>query len=68
MLDEMTQQNASKFVILLEYENLPSFFRLSFRASLIFSEMNALVYVVIDQGIYYAKNKVARNEKWKKQL
>ena len=28
--------------------------------------MNALVYVDIDQGIHYGKNKVARNEKRKK--
>ena len=28
--------------------------------------MNALVYVDIDQGIHLEKNKVARNEKWKK--
>ena len=27
--------------------------------------MNALVYVYIDQGIHYGKNKVERNEKWK---
>ena len=48
MLDEMTWQNASKFAIFLEYENLPSIFRFSFRATLIFSLMNALVYVDID--------------------
>ena len=30
--------------------------------------MNALGYVDIDQGIHYWKNKVARNEKWKKHL
>ena len=28
--------------------------------------MNALVYVDIDQGIHWGKNKVARNEKRKK--
>ena len=28
--------------------------------------MNALVYVVIDQGIHKGKSKVARNEKGKK--
>ena len=30
------------------------------------SFMNALVYVVIDQGIHKGKMKVASNEKWKK--
>ena len=30
--------------------------------------VNALVYVDIDQGIHLGKNKVVRNEKWKKQL
>ena len=37
MLDEMFQQNASKFAIFLEYENLRSYFRFSFRATLFFS-------------------------------
>ena len=32
MLDEMFQQNASKFAIFLEYENPHSFFRFSFHA------------------------------------
>ena len=36
MLDEMFQRNASKFAILLEYENPCSFFRFSFRATLFF--------------------------------
>ena len=45
MLDEMFQQNASKFAILLEYENPRSFFRFSFRATLFFPLMNSLVYV-----------------------
>ena len=35
MLDEMFQQNASKFAIFLKYENLDSFFFL-FRATLFF--------------------------------
>ena len=45
-----------------------SFFRFSFRATLYFSLMNALVYVDIhiDQGIHKEKTKVARNEKRKK--
>ena len=42
MLDEMTQQNASKFAIFLEYENIFSFFHFSFRATLFFPLMNAL--------------------------
>ena len=36
MLDEMLQRNASKFAILLEYENPSSFFRFSFHATLFF--------------------------------
>ena len=36
MLDEIFQQNASKFAIILEYENPCSFFRISFRANLFF--------------------------------
>ena len=47
VLDEKLPQNASKFAILLEYENLCSFFRFSFRVSL----MNALVYVDISRHI-----------------
>ena len=37
MLDEMFQQNASKFAIFLEYENPRSFFHFPFRATLFFS-------------------------------
>ena len=51
MLDKMTQQNASKFAILLVYENQHSICSFSFRATLFFPLMNALVYVNIDQGI-----------------
>ena len=63
MLDKFFQINALQFIIFLEYKNsfhfvLPLFFLL----------MNALVYIDIDQGIHYGKNKVARNEKRKKQL
>ena len=32
----MSQQNASKFAIFLEYENLCGFFRFSFRATIFF--------------------------------
>ena len=50
MLDEMTQQNASKFAIFYIYENPKLLF--SFCATLFFPLMNALVYVDIDQGIH----------------
>ena len=60
MLDEMFQQNASKFAIFLEYENPRSLFHFSFHAALFFPLMNALVYVNIDQGIHYGKIKVAQ--------
>ena len=43
------------------------FFHFSFRATF-FPLKNVLANVDIDQGIYWGKNKVARNEKWKKQL
>ena len=43
----------------MEKENPHSFFRFSFRATFIFSLMNALVYVDIDQRIYKGKMKVA---------
>ena len=64
--NEMLQQNASKFTIFYVSENPCSFFRFSFRATLYFYLMNALVYVNIDQGIHEVKYKVARNEKRKK--
>ena len=41
MLDEMLQQNTSKFAIFLEYENPYSFFHFSFCTTLFFSLMNA---------------------------
>ena len=50
MLDEMTQQHASKIAIFYAYENPKLLF--SFYATLFFSLMNALVYVDIDQGIH----------------
>ena len=55
-----------KFAIFMEKENPCSFFRFSFRATMNFPLMNALVYVDIDQGIHKGKMKVALNEKWKK--
>ena len=55
MLDEIFQQNASKFAIILEYENPCSFLSISFRATLSFYLINALVYVDIDQGIHKVK-------------
>ena len=54
-LNEMFQQNASKFAIFYVYENPYSFFRFSFRATLYFYLMNALIYVDIDQGIHKVK-------------
>ena len=42
------------------------FFRFSFCATLFFPLMNAPVYVDIDQGTHYGKNKIAQNEKSKK--
>ena len=48
MLDEMYQQNASKFDKFLEYENPHSFFFHFVHGQ---SLMNPLVYVNIDQGI-----------------
>ena len=42
------------------------FFCFSFRATLYFYLINALVYVDIDQDIHKGKSKVARNKKRKK--
>ena len=58
MLDEMFQRNASKFAIHLEHENPCMYVDFLIRATLIFSLMNALVYVNIDQGRLGRKNKV----------
>ena len=53
MLDEMTRRSASKFAIFYVYENPKLLFPFfSFRVTLLFSLMNALVYVDIDQGIH----------------
>ena len=52
VLDEKPPQNTSKFAILLEYENPRSFFSFFISCYFIFSLMNALVYVDIDQGIH----------------
>ena len=55
-LNEMFQRNTSKFAIFYVKENPCSFFHFSFRATLYFYLMNALVYVVdIDQGIHKVK-------------
>ena len=55
-----TLQNLIHFV----YKKTPcSLFRFSFRATLYFYLMNALVYVDIHQGIHIVKCKVARNTK-----
>ena len=67
MLDEMTQQNASKFAIFLEYKNPRSFFFVFHFVlhTLFFLLMDALAHVDIDQGIHLGENnnKVARNAK-----
>jgi hypothetical protein len=55
MLDEMFQQNTSKFAIFLEYKNPSSFFHSSFCATKLFPLMNALVYVDIDPGHSFRK-------------
>ena len=56
VLNEMFQQNPSKFAIFYVLEENPcSFFRFSFHATLYFYLMNALVYVDIDQGINKVK-------------
>ena len=57
----------AKMIIIVWRPFVPcSFFRFSFRATLNFPLMNALVYVDIDQGIHKGKMKVALNEKRKK--
>ena len=60
MLDEMLKQNASKFAIHLEYENPRSF------------SFFILCYFIFFPNecpwSMSTKNKVAQNEKWKKQL
>ena len=59
MLDENFQRNASRFAKLLEYENPSSFFVFDFVVLIFFALMNTLV-------IHEGKNKVAPNEKRKK--
>ena len=44
------------------------FFIFHFMLLYFFLLMNALVYVDIDHGIHYGKNKVARNEKRKRTI
>ena len=55
MLDEMCQQNASKFAILLEYKNPCWFFRFSFRAIVLYFFPNVfpglLMYVSLEHFI-----------------
>ena len=50
----------------MEKENPKTFFCFSFRATLSFTFINALVYVNIDWGIHKRKLKNALNEKQKK--
>ena len=63
MLDEIVQQNALKFAIFMEYENPNRFLRFSFRATLDFLTVDALVYVYDSQ-----KSKATQNEKKKKKF
>ena len=55
VLNKKLQQNDSKFAIFYIYiypKTQSCFFSFSFRATLYFYVMNALVYVDIDQGIH----------------
>ena len=63
VFDEKFQWNASKFAKLLTKENPKLLFPFVILCYFIFSLMNDLVYVDIDQGI-----PLAWNENWKKQL
>ena len=64
MLDEMTQFDTSKFAIVYIHENPKLLFWFFISCNFIFSIMNALVYVNIDQGAFIkGKNKLAGNEK-----
>ena len=56
MLDEKFQQNTSKFAMFYLYENQKLIFPFFIWCYLIFSLMNALIYVDIDQGIYWDIN------------
>ena len=51
MLDEMTQQHASKIAIFDVYENPKLLFPFLILCYFVFPLMNALVYVDIGQGI-----------------
>ena len=62
VLDKKFQRNASKFVISYTYENTKLIFPFFISCYFIIPLMNALVYVNIR-----GKNKLARNENWKKQ-
>ena len=52
VLNEKLPQNASRFAILLEYENPRSFFLFFISCYFIFPLMNAVVYIDIDQSIH----------------
>ena len=51
ILNLMPQQNTSKFAIFYEYENPKLLLPLFISCNLIFTLMNALVYVDINHGI-----------------
>ena len=55
MLDEMTWRNASKIVMFYMYKTPKLLFPFFISCYFIFSLMNALVYVDIDQGIHQGK-------------
>ena len=58
------QRNASKFAI---FKKKHAYFLFFISSNFnFFTNMNALVYDHIDQGIHKWKMKVARNEEWKK--
>ena len=65
MLDEMTQQNTSKFATFYIYENPTLIFPVFISCYFIFPLINAPVDVDIDKGIHKGKSTVARNEKRK---
>ena len=64
MLDEMTQQNASKFAIFYIYENPNLFFPLIISCCFIFSPCEyQYLWRHREQGIRKGENKVAENKK-----
>ena len=62
LVNLITKRNASIFAMFMGKENPSSFFRFSFKATLIFTFINDLVYDDIHKG----KMKVPLNEKQKK--